>query len=357
MSIVHKYLAKEIFKYIGIVLGAVVSIYVAVDFFEKVDDFIEANIGFSKIITFFIFETPFIIFQIIPVCILLSVLVVFGLMSKNNEIVALKSSGVSVYYLLKPVLFIGFVATVLLFLFSDIIVPITREKANNIWLRQVRHDSFISKYEDIWLKDNRLIVHIKSYNKDDESVSGLTLNFFDDDFRLQRRIDAKKGVFRHGKWVLYDLMEQVLDKEKKGYNIIFHEKMAEKFNLLPEDMKRVAKKSEEMSFSELREYIKKVETEGYDATTYRVDLFAKIAFPFVCIVMCLAGTGVALRGKMKDGLPVSITYGIGIAFFYWIFYSFCVSLGYGEVLPPVISVWTANFVFICFGVLLLLNAE
>ncbi len=357
MSIIHKYLAKEIFKYIGIVMGAVVGTYVAVDFFEKVDDFIEANIGFSKVITFFIFETPFIISQIIPVGILLAVLIVFGLMSKNNEIVALKSGGVSVYYLLKPVLFIGFLVTIFLFLFSDIIIPITREKANQIWLREVRHDSFISKYEDIWLKDNHLIVHIKSYNKEDESVSGLTLNFFDENFRLQRRIDAKKGVFKQGKWVLYDLMEQILDKEKGGYRVVPHEKIAEKFNLLPDDMKRVAKKSEEMSFSELREYIKKVETEGYDATTYKVDLFAKIAFPFVCVVMCLAGTGVALRKKMKEGLPVGITYGIGIAFLYWIFYSFCVSLGYGEVLPPVISVWTANFVFTCFGVLLLLNAE
>lgn len=357
VSIIHKYLTREIFKYICIVMGAVIGIYVAVDFFEKIDDFMEAGLGFSKVVTFFIFEIPFIISQIIPVCILLAVLIVFGLMSGNNEIVALKSSGVSIYYMLKPVLLIGFMIAVLVFLFSDVIIPITREKANHIWLREVRHESFISKDENIWLKDNRLIAHIKSYNDKDKSVSGLTINYFDENFRLQRRIDANKGVFRQKKWFLYDLTEQVLDKKKGDYRVILHKEKVEQFNLLPEDMGRVAKKSEEMSFAELREYVKKVEAEGYDATGYRVDLYAKIAFPFVCIVMCLAGAGVALRGKIKDGLPVGITYGIGIAFLYWIFYSFCVSLGYGEVLPPVIAVWTANFVFICFGVFLLLNVE
>ncbi len=357
MSIIHKYLVREISKYICIVMGAVIGIYVAVDFFEKIDDFMEAGLGFSKVVTFFIFETPFIISQVIPVCILLAVLIVFGLMSGNNEIVALKSSGISIYYMLKPVLLIGFVIAVLVFLFSDVIIPITREKANQIWLREVRHESFISKDENIWLKDNRLIAHIKSYNDEDKSVSGLTINYFDENFRLQRRIDAENGVFKKGKWFLYDLTEQILDKKKGDYREILYEEKVEQFNLLPGDMGRVAKKSEEMSFAELLEYVKKVEAEGYDATTYRVDLYAKIAFPFVCIVMCLAGTGVALRGKMKEGLPVGITYGIGIAFLYWIFYSFCVSLGYGEVLPPVIAVWTANFVFICFGVFLLLNVE
>ena len=66
---------------------------------------------------------------------------------------------------------------------------------------------------------------------------------------------------------------------------------------------------------------------------------------------------IAFRGKMKEGLPVSIAYGIGIAFLYWIFYSFCVSLGYGEMLPPIIAAWTANFIFLAFAVFILLNAE
>ena len=112
-----------------------------------------------------------------------------------------------------------------------------------------------------------------------------------------------------------------------------------------------------MSYNALRALIRKVEAEGYDATRYRVDLNYKIAFPVVCLIMCLVGTGIAVRGKLKEGLPVIVSYGMGIAFLYWIVLSFCVSLGYGEILPPVAAAWAANLIFLCVGGIVLINAE
>jgi lipopolysaccharide export system permease protein len=73
--------------------------------------------------------------------------------------------------------------------------------------------------------------------------------------------------------------------------------------------------------------------------------------------MCLLGTGIAAKGKIGEGLPVAVAYGLGITFLYWIFHSFCMSLGYGEMLPPILAVWIANFVFMCVGLYLLLSAE
>ena len=53
MSILYKYIAKQILKYFGIVMAFVIGIYVAVDFIERVDDFIEASQPFSKMMLFF----------------------------------------------------------------------------------------------------------------------------------------------------------------------------------------------------------------------------------------------------------------------------------------------------------------
>jgi len=358
MSIIHKYLTSEISRYLGIVLTAVVGIYLAVDFFEKIDDFIEAGLPFSKAFIFFIFKVPYIIAQTLPICILLSVLIVLGLMTRNHEIVALKSSGVSIYYLFKPILVSGFLLGILLFFVSEVIVPVTMAKANRIWLKEVRNDpTVVSREKNIWIKGNRSITHIKYYNSSNKTIFGITRSTFDKNFRLIRKIDARKGVFKEGEWILHELIEQNFSKEEGRNNVIFHKNRAEILDFLPEDLKRVMKISEEMSFKDLLEFTRKVESEGYDAAMYRVDLYAKIAFPFVCIIMCLVGTGIAVRGKTKDGLPVSIAYGIGIAFLYWIFYSFCLSLGYGGMLHPIIAAWTSNLVFFCLGMLTLMNAE
>jgi len=355
MSLIKKYLTKEIFKYFGVVLLTVVGIYLAVDFFQRIDNFLEADLPFLKIISFYQLKVPMIIVQITPVGILLAVSIVFALMNKNNEIIALKSSGVSITYLLGPVVLIGLLLSIIIFLLSELIVPITISKANRIWNAEVKKKSaVISKGKHIWIKGDRVICHITYYNPANNTILGVALNYFDDDFRLTRRIDAKKGVFKKGEWIFYEIMDQKLDKESNHYRVTFLEEREEPFHFLPEDIKRLVKKSEEMGFLELFAYIKNIENEGYDASVYKVDLYAKLAFPFVSFIMCLVGAGISSRSKLKESLSVSISYGICMAFFYWIFYSFCLSLGYGEMLPPFMAAWAANVVFFCLGILVFL---
>ncbi|MDM8514632.1 LPS export ABC transporter permease LptG [Desulfobacterales bacterium HSG16] len=358
MTILYRYLTIEIIKKIFIVLLTVVSIYVAVDFFEKIDNFIEAKLPISKALIFLLYKIPFIVTQILPVCILLAVLIVFGLMNKNNEITALRSSGISIYYLFKPVLGIGVFSCLFLFFFSEIVVPITAQKANQIWLREVKNEAaIISREKNIWLKGKKMITHIAYYDRKVKAIRGVTLYYFDDDFNIARRVDARTGIFSDRQWTLFNLMEQVFDNSEGKNKVFFHDQKIENIGLVPDDLQRVVKKSEEMNYRELKDFIDKVEGEGYDATIYRVDLYAKIAFPFICIILCLVGAGIAAKGKMKEGLPLDIAFGIGITFLYWIFYSFCLSLGYGEMLPPLIAAWTANIIFSCVGMLLLLNSE
>lgn len=356
MSIIGKYLTIEMLKFFGIILLMVIGIYLAVDFFEKIDNFLEAGLPLSKVLTFFQLRIPFIVAQIAPVGILLAVLIVFGLMNKNYELIAFRSSGISVYYFLKPVLSLALLLSVLLFLLADLIVPMTINKANRIWLGEVKRKSAVtSREKNIWIKGGRSISHIKYYNSKNKTISGVTLYYFDKDFKLKRRVDAKTGHFENGKWIFREIMEQQLNKTTEDYTVTFQEQRFEPFEFLPDDLKRVAKKSEEMNFIELLEYIRDVESEGYDATSYKVDLHAKIAFPLVCIVLCLLATGIAVKRKLREGLSLNIAYGIGLIFIYWIFYSFCLSLGYGGILPPVIAAWTANFIFLCIGIFNLIN--
>jgi lipopolysaccharide export system permease protein len=358
MLIIHKYIIREVLKYLIILLTMVVGIYIVVDFFEKIDDFLEVGLPFSTALIFFVYKSPFIIAQIIPVGLLLAVLVVLGLMNKNNEIIALKSAGVSIYHLLKPMIAVGLLMSFLMFFLSEVVVPLTVGRANDIWLKEVRKDaSVLSREKNIWMKGNRAIIHIKHYDPQKQTIYGITLNYFNGEFRLVRRVDAPKGIYQNGQWVLYDIMEQNIISQQGNYAVEFHPERVEKLEFIPEDLKRVAKKSEEMSFKELYAYIRRIESEGYDATAQRVDLYAKFAFPFVCLLLSVVGTGIAIRGKLKEGLPVSIVYGLGVAFLYWVFYSFSVSLGRGEMLPPLLAVWVANFVFLCLGILMLMQAE
>ena len=336
---------------------AATGIYISVDFFENVDKFINAGLPVSRILLFFQLKLPLIAAQITPVGILLAVLITFGLMNKNNEIIALKSGGMSVYHFLRPILFIGLLITVCLFFLSEIVVPITTSKANEIWRRDVKKYTMTSTRKNIWFKGHQSISHISYFNPKDQTISGITLNYFDQDFRLTRRVDAVKGKFSQGKWLFYDTMEQVLNKKTGSYDVAFQSEKFEDINFLPEDLQRAAKKSEEMSFQEIYRYVQEVEAEGYDATSYRVDFHSKFALPVACLILCIIGTGIPLKKNTRQSLSITIIYGITVVFLYWISQSFCLSLGHGGILSPVIAAWTANFIFACFAGFNLLNAE
>ena len=336
---------------------AATGIYISVDFFENVDKFVNVGLPVSRILLFFQLKLPLIAAQITPVGILLAVLITFGLMNKNNEIIALKSGGMSVYHFLRPILFIGLLITVGLFFLSEIVVPITISKANEIWRRDVKKYTMTSTRKNIWFKGHQSISHISYFNPKDQTISGITLNYFDQHFRLTRRVDAVKGKFDQGKWLFYDTMEQVLNKKTGSYDVAFQSEKFEDIDFLPEDLQRAAKKSEEMSFQEIYQYVQDVEAEGYDATSYRVDFHSKFALPVACLILCIIGTGITLKKNTRQSLSVTIIYGITVVFVYWISQSFCLSLGHGGILSPVIAAWTANFIFACFAGFNLLNAE
>jgi lipopolysaccharide export system permease protein len=358
MTILDKYLVREILKCLVIVLAVVLGLFIIVEFFNKADNFMEAGLPITRLIRYLQLKLPQIIVQITPIGILLAILVALGLMNKNNEIIALKSGGGSIYLLLRPVLAIAVLLGIVLFLLSEIIVPITISRANRIWFAEVKKKpAQATRQKDIWIKGNRTIYFIKYFNPQNKSMSGETLNYFDREFNLSKRVDANSAFYQKGQWIFYDIMEQEFNTKSKTYDVRFYPHRTEKIDILPEDLKRVFKKSEEMNIAELYSYIQEVESEGYDGTAFRVDLHARFAFPFLTVIVCIIGIGIAVKRKGREGPSVGIALGAVLVFLYWVLHSFCLSLGYGGLLPPVIAAWISNIIFSCYAFFNLINAE
>jgi len=117
----------------------------------------------------------------------MAVLIVLGLMARSNELLALQSGGISKLYLLIPLQIIGLVFSLFVFFLAQILVPITMAQANRIWEVKVHKRVSTFKQKDIWIKGPNAIYHISYFNPGDETISGMTMNFFDDDFNLARR--------------------------------------------------------------------------------------------------------------------------------------------------------------------------
>ncbi|ETR71212.1 MAG: permease YjgP/YjgQ family protein [Candidatus Magnetoglobus multicellularis str. Araruama] len=358
MGLIHRYILSETCKSFMLVLISISMIFLIIDFIERIDNFMETELPFSRFIEYMLLKVPFILGQILPICVLLAVLITFGIMIKNNEIMSIKGSGISIYYLLQPVLIFGIASTAAMFLLSEIIIPQTADRANYIWYKEIKNrNAQVSKEKNIWIKGDGLIANIAFFHQGKQIAHGITLYFFDNNFRLIQRIDAKKGHYENDQWILESPVHQLLEKTGETQKVSYPEILAMKLVFKPSDLIRVSKKSEEMSYLELKAYIEKIRREGYDATMYQVDLYAKTAFPFICLIMTIIGAGTALKQSKIRGLAQPIVFGVVAAFFYWMMNSISISLGHAGQLPSILSAWSTNILFSCYGFLSLLNAE
>ncbi|MBF0101123.1 MAG: LPS export ABC transporter permease LptG [Desulfobacterales bacterium] len=361
VSVIHRYIAKECLKYLILVQTVILSIFIVVEYLESMDRFQKMGLSMARGLFYVLLKMPYMINLLLPVCMMLSSVIVVSLMNRNNEIIVLKTSGMPVFFLLQPLLFISFIAACLIFIASETIVPISMTRVNYIKHTQLqKRDVVAAKGKNIWIKGKHQITHIAYYDQQTGMIFGISLNCFNDEFQLIKRVDAKAGVYINGTWRLFDALEYLPLKGQKG-NIAqnqsqYYSIKDEVLDFSKEDLLSVVKTSEEMRFKELLAHIQKIESDGYEAVNYKVDLFAKTSFPLAAIILCLLGTSFAIRSKHKYHMALSIAYGILIAFSYWVCHSFCLSLGYGTVLNPFWASWSTNFLFLGISLIQFFNA-
>jgi len=358
MTIVQRYILKQFFKYFGMIQVVVFSLVVAIDYLAWISKFLKAEYSLLDGVWFVVLRNLGIIVMMTPVCALLSSVVLFGLMRRNNEVVALKGGGISAWNLIKPLAGAGMILTLLVFVLAETVVPVALNKSTYIRMVEIKKRNIQTTHgNNIWLRHGREIIYIKHYTIATKTLSGVSITRFDDDeFVPTRRVDAATGVYNGKSWSLKDAIIQE-PSTSGGQRSRYVDAAIEMRGVLPDDLGSVVKEAQQMSFVELWDYIHKMEKEGYDVTRYRVDFQAKMAFPLLCLMMVLIGSGIALTRQRHEGIPVSVGLGIGAAFLFWVFYSLCLSLGYGEMLPPVIAAWAADVVFLCAGGLLLQDIE
>ncbi len=350
MKIIYRHVIKEYLRILSIALLSFVAIYLIVDFFERLNMFVKNKAPIELMISYFLLKVPYIIFQTLPVAVLLATLLTIGIMSKNNEVTAMKSCGISVYMIAMPLILLSLLIAGFSFVTSEYITPYTNQRVAEI-KNKVKGRKPKSVRNNIWYSGKDTIYNIRYYDIKTGTLNGVTVMNFDKDFNIKKRMDGKRAEFIDGKWVLKDItMWEFSNIEGVPKTVVV--KLKENVMSLtetPESFKEVRKKAEEMSYSELKQFIAKLRSDGYEADEYIVDLQAKLSLPFISVIMTIIGIPFALTRQRAGSLAVGIGLSIVIGFCYWITLAFSLSLGHVGVLPPLVAAWVSLFIFLMVG--------
>lgn len=346
MGIITRYFTREFLKNFFLCIACFSALYILVDLFERIDDMLRNKVPLFLILKYYLCSLPMIFYQVAPFGVLLCSFITVGIFSRHNEIMALKAHGVSLFTVLRVFLVVAGAIFFFSFWLQEYILPYTNQSVKEIKNINIKGKSIAKLFKKYhyWYRSQDAIYNVDFFDPDRNLLKKITILYFDENFSLVKRIDAHSAEWATDGWLLHDVVEREFFPEGTTRAHTLAEKKIS-IQKTPEDFRNARKEPEEMSFSGIRGFIKKMRAEGYPTISYEVEMYAKLSYAFVAVVMCLLGIPFALQIGRSGGMAIGIAISVALGFVYWLFYAFCLSLGKSGVLPPFLAAWTANIAF------------
>ncbi|HEY5726454.1 MAG TPA: LptF/LptG family permease, partial [Methylomirabilota bacterium] len=291
--------------------------------------------------------------------VLIATVFLFLSLTRQRELDALKAAGVSLYRASLPILLVAGAISVLAVAFQEVALPDINAKAEEVDRVKIRGllPRHLQRQTQIWYRssDTRFF-RMALLDPVGKSIEGLTVLEISPAFRLLERIDARTARWTPQGWHLGDGVLRQMGPQ----NRITSDPFVARMMPLPENIEdfiQVQNAPDTMSFLELRAYVSKLRESGHRVNRYLVQLYSKVSFPLVHLIMALVAIPFALVSPRSGGRAMGIGVAIVIAVGYWIVHSVALAFAQADLLPAALAAWTANIVFAGIGTALFLSAR
>lgn len=358
MILLDRYIFKQFTKYLMLVMTALVFIYVLIDFFERVDDFVEHQKSLGLAVKYLILKIPLIIEQLTPIIILLGGIIVLGLINHHGEILALKAAGIHTFRITFPITGTAVVFTLLILGFAQWVVPPTTASTNTILYEQVRQDrpKGILRKNRFYYKDEQGFYSFEKHDRTENRFDYFIFTSWDKDYSLDTLLTADKALWDNGSWTL--LNSRIKQKAAEGeYRVTTHAETGFPLKAYPGDFFIPEYKINEMSLSELYSLAKT--NQGPRGTEAGLKMLERISFIFLGIPLLMLGLPLLLIAHQRWGrdLSVAVPLSCGLAFGAWGGWSVLQSLAKAQILNPHLAAWSVHLVIALIGTYFILQED
>jgi lipopolysaccharide export system permease protein len=352
-----RYVFREFLGYVMLGLAGFVVIFIVVDVFEKINVFLDHRAPVTTIARFYAALTPQVIVQVLPVSLLLATFLALGQLNKFGELTAMRSAGVSLLRILRPVFLVALAAATVSLLLGEFVVPAAnreRDRLYNEQIQRIQRQAVNERADVTYLGEGGRIYYVRLYLVNEERMHEVSMQEFREGV-LVRRVDAAEATWSADRWVFtsgYQRTFQDGKEQAESFGSLEMPEIAER----PADFAKDVRKPDEMNYLELRDYVEKLRASGARVANYLVDLHIKLSFPLVNLIVVLIGASLATRLRMQSaalGFGLSVT----ISFVYYAFLRAGQALGHNGALPPYLAAWLGDIVFGVVGLVMIVQAQ
>lgn len=359
MKIIDKYMVKGFLGSLVWCLFIFTVMAVIIDIFSFIDDIVKFKIPLTSIIAFYVYYTPTIFLQVAPMAVLLSSIFVLSNLNKHNEITAMKSSGISLWRIMAPLLLIGMLVSMCVFITSEKVIPTSSKVASMIRREELEKEKLknsqtrIIQNIAIYGAGNK-IIFARNYDTEKMTLGDVIIHEHDKAENLVSKTTAQSGVWTGRGWRFYKVVIWNIDNSGRilGEPQFFRQKMI-LLKERPRDFANREWRAEFMSYRELKKHINNFRDVSTKVIrSLLVDLHYKISFSLISFIIILIGAPFALI-TTRGGVLIGIGMSIGIGLLYYAFIAISLAFGKAGLLPPMLAAWLGNIVFFVLGIYLI----
>ena len=346
------YILRRFLSYFLLLVAVFIFLFETFTFFELLDDIARHRIPFLVVVSYFRYLAPYLAYQLAPLAALVAVLVTLGVMSKNNEIVACKASGISLYRLVVPLLLAGLSLAAVMVVLDDTYLPYANQRQDALRNQIKGRPAQTYTRPQRWIfGENSKIYNYDLFDPTQNLFGGLTVIELDPvSFHAKRRIFANRARWseQQNMWILENgWIRDFSDGTVANYQPFGATALPE-LKEPPAYFNRQVLQAFQMSWDDLRLYIDGLQRAGFDVSALRVQWHKKLAYPLIAPVSMLLAIPFALLVGMRGALG-GVALGVGIAITYWAAAALLEAMGGVGQLPPLLAGWSPDLIFFFFG--------
>jgi lipopolysaccharide export system permease protein len=355
MKILDLYIGRALMRYFLLVLFALCFMFSFFEFYDQMDDVGRGAYQYKDALYFVLLTLPSRILDLVPESILLGSIIALGLMADNNEFIALRSGGISMWRICWSILAVATLLMIAGGIIAEFIAPPLDHLARTRRLAAISDKDIVFANGGFWVHENPFFIHVRTI-RNNGIPEDIDIFEWDQDGRLRKFTHALEAdITKDKQWVLKDIIERTITE----YTVD-----SQSFQTLPlklfmraEQMAIQEFPPESLSPSDLYQFARIMDARGQNADQYKMVFWQRVTTPLAMLAMILISLtfvfGPTRGTNVGYKIMLGAIVGIGLRFINQIFG--LIGLYFG--VNPAITMITPIVIILCLALWLLSKSQ
>ena len=344
MKIYLRYLAREVFAAVLLVLLAFLALFAFFDLLGEVQDIGKGGYQLQHAFGFVLLRLPGRIYELMPIAVLIGTLYALSTLARHSEITVLRVSGLSSGALLRALFLVAGLFAVATLLIGEYVVPSAEREANQLRLKARGRMIGQDLRSGLWVKDERSFINVRVVLPDTR-LRGIRIYEFDEEAKLRSLTEADEGEYvLPDSWRLSNVVRTVFHAERADVQKI--PDMVWLSALNPDILAVLMVAPDRMSLRHLASYTKHLSDNRQTTNRYDIAFWKKVVYPLAAFVMVALAVPFGGAHYRSEGVGLKIFSGVMIGILFHMLNGLFANLGAINSWSPLLSAVAPSALFL-----------